>query len=100
MSFPPEKKLKEMRRKLEKKEGFMMLPPDADELTKLRFQLCQALLRYAQKNGFTAVEMAEFLEITKADMSRIFNHRIERFSTDRLLNLYAKIKPNYRLKVS
>jgi len=44
--------------------------------------------------------MAVFLEITKADMSRIFNHRIEKFSTDKLIQLYSMIKPEYKLKVS
>ena len=100
MSFPSEKKLKEMRKRLKNKEGFLMLSPDADELSKLRFRLCQELLKYAQNQEFNSTEMADFLDITKADMSRIFNHRIERFSTDKLLKLYAKVKPDYRLKVS
>ncbi len=45
-----------------------MLPPDADELAKFRFNICQELLKYARKHDLTAVEMAKFLEITKADM--------------------------------
>ncbi len=100
MSFPSETKLAQMRKKLEKVDGFLMLDPNADELTKFRFYLCQRLLKYAQKNGLSTTEMAHFLGIPKADMSRIFNHRIERFSTDKLVNLYAEIKPNYKLKVS
>jgi hypothetical protein len=36
---------------------------------------------------------------TKADMSRIFNHRITRF-TDKLIRLYSKINPGYQLKVA
>lgn len=100
MAFPSDKKLSKMRKKLEKAEGFKMLNPDASELEKFRFKICQELLKYSHKNGYQAVDMAEFLEITKADMSRIFNHRIDKFSTDKLLKLYAKIKPGYKLKVS
>lgn len=100
MGFPSDKQLKKMREKLEKAEGFSMLSPDASELDKLRFKICQELLKFAQQNNYKDVEMAEHLQLTKADMSRIFNHRIEKFSTDKLLKLYAKIKPDYKLKVS
>ncbi len=100
MTFPSEKELKKIRKKLEKTEGFAMLDPDASELDRFRFKICQELLKYAQKKNMSAIEMANFLGITKADMSRIFNHRIDRFSTDKLLSLFAKIKPNYQLRVA
>ena len=100
MSFPSEKQLKKMREKLKNKEGFKMLASDADELDKLRFRVCQDLLKYAQKNEFTSGEMAEELGIPDSDMSRIFNHNIERFSTDKLLKLYSVVYPDYKLKVS
>jgi predicted XRE-type DNA-binding protein len=100
MGFPNVKELKRIRSKLKKSKGFLMLSPDADELAKFRFNICQELLKYAQKHNLTAVEMAKLLGITKADMSRIFNHRITRFSTDKLVRLYSKINPDYRLKVA
>lgn len=100
MGFPSKSELERARKKLLKSEGFQMLPPDADELAKLRFKICQELLKYSQKKGLNTSEMAKKLGITKADMSRIFNHRIDRFSTDKLVRLYGKIKPNYKLKVA
>jgi predicted XRE-type DNA-binding protein len=100
VAFPSEKELKRVRKKLGKTKGFLMLAPDADELAKFRFRICQGLLKHAQENEMTAAQLANFLGIPKADMSRIFNHRIERFSTDKLIRLYAKIKPDYRLKVA
>jgi len=100
MSFPSKDRLKKMREKLEKMDGFLMPDKDATELDRFRFKICQELLKYSQKNGYKDSEMAEFLEITKADMSRIFNHRIDKFSTDKLIQLFAKIKPEYKLKVS
>lgn len=77
-----------------------MLDPDADELAKFRFEICQELLKHSQKSDFNTVQMAKLLAITKADMSRIFNHRIGRFSTDKLIRLYAKINPDYTLEVA
>ena len=100
MGFPNKRELKKIRKKLEKSPGFLMLDPDADELVKFRFEICQELLKYGQRKKMTAVEMAKILGITTADMSRIFNHRIEKFSTDKLIKLLSKIKPDYRLKVA
>ena len=100
MRFPGKDELRRVRKKLDKVEGFQMLDPEADELDKFRFGICQELLRYAQDGKLTAVQMAAMLGITKADMSRIFNHRIERFSTDKLIRLYAQIRPDYRLEVA
>ncbi len=100
MAFPSEKELKKIRSKLGKAQGFLMLDPKADQLAKFRFEICQGLLKYARDKKLTAIEMAKLLGITKADMSRIFNHRIDRFSTDKLIRLYAKVRPNYRLEVA
>ncbi|MCM0606576.1 MAG: hypothetical protein KA715_10840 [Xanthomonadaceae bacterium] len=100
MGFPSEKELARVRSKLKKSDGFLMLSPDADELERFRFMICQELLKHANQHEMNAVEMAKFLGITKADMSRIFNHRITRFSTDKLVRLYSKINPDYRLKVA
>ena len=100
MAFPNEKELKKIRKKLRKAEGFLMLDPNADELTRFRFEICQEFLKYAQERRMTAVQMAKMLGIPKADMSRIFNHRLDRFSTDKLIRLYAKIRPEYRLEVA
>jgi predicted XRE-type DNA-binding protein len=100
MGLPSKKALKKARDKLDKAQGFLMLDPDADELAKFRFKICQELLKYAQKYKMNASELADALGITKADMSRIFNHRIDRFSTDKLVMLYAKINPDYKLKVA
>ena len=100
MSYPSDKQLKKMRGRLKNKDGFKMLDPDADELDKLRFRLCQDLLKYAKKNELTSGEMADELGIPNSDMSRIFNHNIDRFSTDKLLKLYSVAYPDYKLKVS
>ncbi len=100
MAFPSEKELKKMRKKLDRAQGFLMLSPDADELAKFRFKICQELLKYSQKEKLNTVQMAKLLGIPKSDMSRIFNHRIDRFSTDKLVRLFAKIKPDFQLKVA
>ena len=61
-------------------------------------QMQEAVDLYAQFGK--VADAAKFLGIPKSDMSRIFNHRIDRFSTDKLVRLFAKIKPNFQLKVA
>lgn len=100
MAFPDDKELRNVRKRLGRARGFLMLDPEADELARFRFAICQELLKHSQHRDLNTVQMAKFLGITKADMSRIFNHRIERFSTDKLIRLYAKINPKYKLKVA
>lgn len=100
MAFPNEKELKKIRKKLDRAQGFLMLSSDADELAKFRFKICQELLKYSREKKLNAVQMAKFLGIPKSDMSRIFNHRIDRFSTDKLVRLFARIKPDFQLKVA
>ena len=58
MAFPSEKELKRVREKLARAQGFLMLPPDADELAKFRFKICQELLKYSQQEKLNAVQMA------------------------------------------
>jgi predicted XRE-type DNA-binding protein len=43
--------------------------------------------------------MADKLEIDEAKISKILNHHLEEFSTDRLITLYQKIDPNLKLAV-
>ena len=100
MAFPSERELKKVRKKLDRAQGFLMLSSDADELAKFRFKICQELLKYSREEKLNPVQMAKFLGIPKSDMSRIFNHRIDRFSTDKLVRLFAKIKPDFQLKVA
>lgn len=77
-----------------------MLAPDADELARFRFKICQELLKYAHRQNVSAAELAKSLAISKAEMMRIFNHRIARMSTDKLIRLVTKIYPHLRLKMT
>ncbi len=97
--FPDHKEIKKMSKKLENVEGSKALPKNATPLEKFRFELQQKFVIYKLKTKCTQKEMAEKLEIDEAKISKILNHRLEEFSTDRLINLYQKIDPNLKLAV-
>ncbi len=97
MGFPNEKELEKIRKESEQWEGSLALNSDATPLEKFRFQICQELLLYKQKNNLKNIALAEKLEMPEADLSRILRHRIEGISTDRLLGLLNKINPNHEI---
>lgn len=100
MAFPTKNEIKTVLKKLKKVEGTLMLPDDATPLEKFRFELCQRFIKYKLDNNLTQAEFAKILGIDGPKMSKILHHRIDEFSTDRLINLYSCINPNLKLKVA
>ncbi len=99
MAFPKEKQLAVIRKKLEKAEGTLMLPEKATPLEKFRWDLCQKFVRYKRENDLTLDEIAEPLGIDKGKVSKILRHRIDEFSTDRLIGYLQILYPDTKLKV-
>ena len=99
MAFPDEKTLKRMRAKLDKVGGTLMISPNATPLQKLRWDLCQKFVRYTREHDLTQDQLAELLGVDKAKVSKILHHRIDEFSTDRLVTLYQQLAPDIKFKV-
>jgi predicted XRE-type DNA-binding protein len=89
-----------LRKKLEKSKGTLIFSPDASPLEKFRWDLCQKFLRYKLDHELRQDEFAELLGVDKAKVSKNLHHRIEEFSTDRLLKLCQKIDPDIMIRVS
>ena len=100
MGFPSKDKLKEISKKLEQVDGTLSLPKNATSLEKFRFEIQQEFVKYKQETGLSGVELAELLEIDKTAVSKILRHRLSEFSTDRLLKLLSKIKPETEYKIA
>src|SRR5215210_600347 len=100
MGFPSESELKKIRRKLARAEGTLMISPHPTPLEKFRWDICQRFVVYKQKHDLTLEEMAKILGTDKAKVSKILRHRIDSFSTDRLLTLLQIIYPKTELKVA
>lgn len=98
-NFPNSEELKKISKSLENVQGTRSLPKNATPLEKFRYEIQQRFVMYKLKNNFTQKELANILEIDEAKMSKILNHRLDEFSTDRLITLYQKIDPNLKLAV-
>jgi predicted XRE-type DNA-binding protein len=99
MGFPSKKQLDRIRPKLKKIEGTQMLSPEATPLEKLRWDVCQKFVRYKIEHDATLEEMANTVGVDKAKISKILHHRIDEFSTDRLIKLYQELNPDLKIKV-
>lgn len=99
MGFPSKSEIKEALKKLEKADGTLALKPNAGPLEKFRWDLCQKFIKYKKIHGHNQKQLAEHLEVDEAKVSKILHHRIDEFSTDRLIALYSKLDPDLKLKV-
>ncbi|MDA9189522.1 helix-turn-helix domain-containing protein [bacterium] len=100
MGMPNKKEIKKVLDDLKNSEGSLVLQDDATPLEKLRFEICQKFIKYKLSNKLNQKELAEILEVDEAKVSKILRHRIDEFSTDRLISLYYKLDPELVLKVS
>ncbi len=99
MGFPNKNEIERSFKKLEKSDGTSALRHDASPLEKFRWDLCQKFIKYKKTHGHNQKQLAELLGVDEAKVSKILHHRIDEFSTDRLIALYSKLDPDLKLKV-
>ncbi|MFN8369572.1 MAG: XRE family transcriptional regulator [Bacteriovoracaceae bacterium] len=99
MGLPSKSEILKQLKKLEKKSGTMAFSPNASPLDRFRFDLCQKFIKYKREHDLNQKQLAEVLLVDEAKISKILRHRIEEFSTDRLIDLYSILEPDVKLKV-
>ena len=97
MKFPSERELAKVRKKLEKVEGSLLLAPNATPLEKLRYEICRQFVIYAREHDLKSKELAKIVGVDESLMSKVLRYRHERFSTDKLVEMLAKIYPKHHL---
>ena len=99
MAFPSQDRIKKALERLKDAEGTLMLPPNATTLEHFRWDLCQKFIKFKHQHHHSQIELADLLGVDAAKVSKILHHRIDEFSTDRLISLYEKLDPSLKLKV-
>ncbi|MNJ98513.1 Helix-turn-helix domain protein [compost metagenome] len=100
MAFPSKERTRKALKHLEKSAGTLSLAANPTALEKFRWDICQHFLTYKRKNKCTQKQMAELVDIDESKISKILHHRIDEFSTDRLISIYEKLNPRVQLRVS
>ena len=99
MAMPPKSQIDEVLKQLESTDGTLALNPGASALDQFRWQIHQQFVLYIRTHKITQRELSEMLRIDEAKVSKILHHRLDGFSTDRLITLCEKLNPNLILKV-
>ena len=99
MSFPDEKELSRVRKKLSKVEPTRSLPKDASKSDKLKYELCRQFVKYLMTHKMTQKELAKEIDIQPARMNEIVKYRIDLFTVDRLLDYAERLRPNLKITV-
>ena len=99
-NWPSPEELKSVMKKLDKVEGTLMLPEHPTAIQKFRWDICQQFIKLMRAQKLKQVDLAYMLDIDKSEVHRILHHRIDGFSTDRLLEYLSILKSDLKLKVS
>jgi predicted XRE-type DNA-binding protein len=99
MGFPNRKEIDRVLKELEGVEGTLTLRSDASPREKFRWQLCQKFIRYKRESNITQKMLGELIGVDESKISKILHHRINEFSTDRLIDLYSKLEPELVLSI-
>src|SRR5215475_9966782 len=75
------------------------LPENPTPLQVAKFEICQEILGYKQDNDLTREQVAEKMEISKAETEDILFCCIEKFTLDRLVEYASKLLDPIQVKV-
>ncbi len=100
MKYPSKEKLRLMDEKLKNAPGTVILSNNASSSEKFRWELCQKIVKYMAAKDLTQVQLSEKLEIDPSRVSEIVNHRVDKVSTDKLLEYVEKLMPGVAFKIA
>ena len=75
------------------------LPENPTTLQVVKFEICQEILGYKQDNKLTREQVAEKMDISKAETEDILFCHIEEFTLDRLVDYASKLLDPIQVKV-
>ena len=73
--------------------GILGKNPSADQL--LKFELCTYIASYINSKGLSLSEVQKITGINSSDVSRIKNHRLDRFTIDKLIKIYTLLDTHH-----
>jgi predicted XRE-type DNA-binding protein len=99
MGFPSREEIERASIKLRNAEGTILPPENPTPIENLRWEICQKFVVYKLDSNITQKDLAAQIGVDEAKVSKILRHRIEEFTTDRLVELFYKIDKNFSLKL-
>lgn len=75
------------------------LMPNASELDRTKYSICQSISRYKRVKGFTPDELAKKIRVGREKTDHILFGRIANFSLDELISYTEKLNGHTEIKI-
>jgi len=102
-NFPPEEEMEKVIKRFSDPNYNRVnigLMPDASELDKTKYNICQSISRYKRVNKLTPGELAKKVGISKEKTDHILFGRITNFNLDELVSYTEKLNGHLQLKIN
>src|SRR4051812_43010819 len=102
-AFPPEAEMQKVIKRFSDPNYNRVnigLTPNASELDKTKYEICQSISRYKRVNKFTSGELAKKIRITKEKTEDILFGRITEFNLDELVSYTEKLNGHMEIKIN
>jgi hypothetical protein len=102
-AFPPEEEMQRVIKRFSDPNYNRVnigLMPNASELDKTKYSVCQSISRYKRINKITPNELSERIGINRAKTEDILFGRITNFNLDELVSYTDKLNGHLELKVN
>ena len=102
-NFPPEEEMEKVIKRFSDPNYNRVnigLMPDASELDKTKYNICQSISRYKRTNKLTPGELAKKVGISKEKTDHILFGRITNFNLDELVFYTEKLNGHLQLKIN
>lgn len=100
INWPSERTLKRMDKKLSRVKGSRGVPTPADPVERIKYSLCEAVVRYCQEHDLSQRDLAKLLDVNESRVSELVHYRIEKLTIDRLVKHLAKLKQTVKIQVA
>ena len=100
--FPDDRTLMRVREKLsdpDYKGGNLALPPDASEVDRAKYELCQFIAKYQREHNLIQRDIAKQAGVDESRISDILRGKIESFTLDRLITYAKKLSPKLKFRI-
>jgi len=102
-NFPSQEELTRVREKFSDPNyqgGNFVLPPNANSLDKVKYEICQSLLNYKITKKLNREEIARLIELSQPETEELLFCNIEKFTLDRLVSYLDKLHLPLQIKIT
>ncbi len=102
-AFPPEREIQKVIKRFSAPNYDRVnigLMPNASELDKTKYEICQSISRYKRVNKLTPSELVKKIKISQEKLDHILFGRITEFNLEELVSYTEKLNGHMEVKIN